>query len=147
MHGTNIKIYCIFFATSHILLPLKISHNQMMHHDMKRSAIALAVSRLIPQKPRLHLGLFLVRSAVDKMAMEKFSSKYFFLAVSFHLLFPAHLFLYHLHYITLAIELDMKAHEGVDVQLHTPFILALDKGEHSALHPSYFTPGTAPRAH
>jgi hypothetical protein len=40
----------------------------------------------------------------------------------------------------------MKADKGVEVLLHIPFPLALDKGEHSALHPSYFTLGTAPSA-
>jgi len=41
----------------------------------------------------------------------------------------------------------MKALEGVKVLFKTTFTLALDKGEHSALHPSYFTLGTVPSAH
>lgn len=41
----------------------------------------------------------------------------------------------------------MEAHEEVEVLLHIPFTLTLHKREHSALHSSYFTLGTAPNAH
>ena len=36
MHGINIKIYCIFYAVFYILLPLKVIHIQIIHHDMKQ---------------------------------------------------------------------------------------------------------------